>query len=93
MVEVTELKALDALEYPWRPFCGLKSVTVVIHYSSKGGIERRVVVCSDFFQSDAEESPPSQQVRDLIRDCDADGLDLVIGCDVKAHLMVWRNSD
>ena len=24
MVEATEFKALEALEYPWRPFCGLK---------------------------------------------------------------------
>ena len=24
MVESTEFKTLEALEYPWRPFCGLK---------------------------------------------------------------------
>ena len=24
MVEATEFKALEALEYPWRPFCGLE---------------------------------------------------------------------
>ena len=52
--------------------------TVVIYHGSKEGIEKRVVVCSAYFAVDAEEFPPPQQVRDLIRDCEADGIDLLI---------------
>ena len=55
--------------------------------------KERVVVCSAYFPSDAEESPPPQQVRDLIRVCEADGLDLVIDCDARAHHTVWESSD
>ena len=44
-------------------------------------IEKIVVVCSAYFPSDAEVFPTPQQVRELIRDCEADGLDLLIGCD------------
>ena len=41
--------------------------------------------CSAFFPSDAKEAPPPQKVKDLIGDCNAEGLDLLIGCDAKSH--------
>ena len=34
-----------------------------------------------------------QLQRDLIRDCEADKIDLVIGCDVNAHHTVWGSTD
>ena len=60
---------------------------------SKEGIERKVVVCPVYFQSDAEESPPPQQIRELIINCKADGLDLVFGCDANTHHTVWGSSN
>ena len=59
----------------WAKHCGRDLATVVIHYSSKEGIEKRVIVCLAYFPGDAEELPPPQQVRDLIRDYEADGID------------------
>ena len=38
MVEATESKALEALEYPWRPFCGLKRAPCV-HWIQWNGDE------------------------------------------------------
>ena len=37
--------------------------------------------------------PPPQAVRDLIRVCEAEKIDLVIGCDAKSHHTVWRSMD
>ena len=43
------------------------------------------MVFSAFFPSDAKEAPPPQEVKDLIGDCETEGLDLVIGCDANSH--------
>ena len=77
----------------WAKHCGTDLPTDVVHYSSKEGIERRIAVFSVYFPSDAEESSPPQQVRDLIRDCKVNGLVLVIGCDAYAHNTAWERSD
>ena len=69
----------------WAKHCGRDLTTVIIHFSSKEGIERKVVVCSAYFPSDAKVTPPPQEVKDLIGDCEAEGLDLVIGCDANSH--------
>ena len=65
----------------WAKHCGRDLATAVIHFRSKKGIEKKVVVCSAYFPSDAKEAPPPQEVKDLIRECEAEGLDLVIGWD------------
>ena len=54
----------------WAKHCGRDLATVVIHSGTKEGIEKRFLVCSAYFPGDAEESPPPQQVRDLIKDCE-----------------------
>ena len=71
----------------WAKYCGIPRdlTTVVIHCSSKKGIERRVLVCSAYFPSDAK--------KDLIGDCEAEGLNLVIVCDGTSHHSVWGSSD
>ena len=51
------------------------------------------MVCSANFPSDAKEAPPPQEVKDLIGDSEAKGLDLVIGCDANSHHRVWGSSD
>ena len=50
------------------------------------------MVCSAYFQSDAKEASPPQEVKDLIGDCEAEKLDLVIGCDANSHYRVWDSS-
>ena len=35
MIKGIKLKALEVLEYPWRPFCGLKRVHCVRFYANK----------------------------------------------------------
>ena len=77
----------------WAKHCGRDLTTVVIYFRSKEGIERKVVVCSAYFPSDAKEAPPPQEVKDLIGDCEAVGLDLVIGCDANSHHVVWGSSN
>ena len=77
----------------WAKHCGRDLTTVVIYYKSKEGTERKVVVCSAYFPGDAEDAPPPQEVRDLIRDCEAEGLDLVMGCDANSHHTVWGSSN
>ena len=57
------------------------------------GNERRIVVCSAYFPSNAKDSPLPEQVRGLIRYREADGLDLVTGCDANSQNSVWGNSD
>ena len=37
-------------------------------------------------------SPPPQEVKDLIGDCEAEGLDLVIGCDANSQHTLCRSS-
>ena len=69
----------------WAKHCARSLITIAIHYGSKDDIERRIMVCSTYLPSDAEESPLPQEVSDLTRDCEADGLHLVIGCDAKTH--------
>ena len=39
------------------------------------------------------DAPPPQAVRDLIMDCQAERLDLVIGCKAKSQHTVWVNTD
>ena len=55
----------------WTKHCGRDLTTVVIHYSSKEGIERKVVVCSAYFPSDAKEASLHHEVKDLIGDSKA----------------------
>ena len=55
----------------WAKYCGRHLTTVVIHYSSKEGIERKVVVCSAYFPSDAKEASLHHEVKDLIGDSKA----------------------
>ena len=69
----------------WAKHCGRDLTAVVIHFSSKEGIERKVVACSAYFPSDAKEAPPPQEIKDRIGDCEAERLDLVIGCDANSH--------
>ena len=72
----------------WGKHCERDLTMIVIHYVCKEGIERNVRVCSAYFPSDDEDAPPPLQSRDLVRKCEAYGLDLVIGCDANAHLTV-----
>ena len=53
----------------------------------------RYDVCSAYFPSDAKEASPLQKFKDLIGDCEAEGVDLVIGCDANSHHTVWGSND
>ena len=73
--------------------CGRDLTTVVIHFRRKEGIKRKIVVCSAYFPGDAKQALPSQEVKKLIGDCEAEGLDLVISCDANSHHTVWGSSN
>ena len=47
---------------------------VAILYGSIEQIEIKIVVCSAYFSSGAQDAPQPQQVRELISDCEADRL-------------------
>ena len=77
----------------WDKHCGRDLTTFVFYFRSKEGIERKLVVCSAHFPGDAKEALPSQEVKNLIGDCKAEGLDLVIGCGANSHHTVWGSSN
>ena len=65
---------------------------VRVQYKKKEGQECEIVVASAYLPYDVDALPP-QAVRDLIRDCEAEKIDLVIGYDANAHHTVGESMD
>ena len=60
-MEAIELKALEALEYPWRPFCGLKRAHCLRCIQGNGD---EVVLEGMETETGKEVADPSAQTRE-----------------------------
>jgi hypothetical protein len=67
-------------------------VAVLVKYL-ENGMERRVVICSAYLPYDAEDPPPTGELRDLIQYCDEEHLHLIVGCDSNAHHAAWGSTN
>ena len=74
----------------WARHCCRNLTAVRVQY--KRGKECEMVVASAYFPYDVDASL-LQTVRDLIRDCEAEKIGLVIGCDKNSHHTVWESTD
>jgi hypothetical protein len=57
------------------------------------GTERRLVVYSPYQPYDSEDPPPSKELEELVRNCEEERLQLILGCDSNAHHAAWGNTD
>jgi hypothetical protein len=67
-------------------------VTVLIKYNEEG-VERRLVVSSEYLSYESEDTPPSKELEDLVHYCEKENLSLVVGCDSSAHHSVWGSTN
>ena len=59
-------------------------VAVLVRYDEDGA-ERRLVVCSAYQPYDSEHPPPSRELEELVRYCENENIQLLVGCDSNAH--------
>jgi hypothetical protein len=59
-------------------------VAVLVKYNEEG-VERRLVVCSAYLPYYSEDPPPSKELKELVRYCENEGIQLLVGCDSNAH--------
>jgi len=67
-------------------------VAVLVKYEEDGA-ERRLVVCSAYMPYDSEEPPPSRKLEELVRYCEKENIQLLVGCDSNAHHMAWGSTN
>ncbi|XP_076289818.1 uncharacterized protein LOC143213650 [Lasioglossum baleicum] len=75
-----------------RSHCSRDLAAALIKIKLNGHITK-LVVCSAYLPYDAEEPPPTKELRALVQDCRTQGLQLVIGCDANSHNTLWGSSD
>ena len=63
-------------------------VAVRVQYKKRKGQECEVVVASAYFPYDVD-APPSKTVRDLIRDCEVEKIDMLMRREFIPHCM-WK---
>ena len=66
--------------------------TVRVLYMDGNGENRTLVICSAYFLHD-DSNVPSLKVRETIRFCNRENMELIIGCDANAHHEVWGSTD
>jgi hypothetical protein len=67
-------------------------VAVLVRYN-KEGVERRLVVCSAYLPYDSEDPPPSRELEELVRYCENERIQLLVGCDFNAHHTAWGSTN
>jgi len=67
-------------------------VAVLVKYDEYGA-ERRLVVCSAYLPYDSEDPPPSRELEDLVRYCENENIQLLVGCDSNAHHTAWGSTN
>jgi ubiquinone biosynthesis protein COQ9 len=65
--------------------------TVLVELPTKLG-SRQMVIASAYFPEDSNMVPP-QEVRDLIKYCNTNRLQFLVGCDANADHTVWGSTD
>jgi len=75
-----------------RGFSRRDLVEVLIKYNEEG-VERCLVICSEYLPYDSEDPPPSKEFEDLVRYREKENLYLVVGCDSNAYHSVWGSTN
>jgi len=65
-------------------FSGRDLVAILINFNDDG-VERWLVVCSDYLSYDSEDPPLSKEFEELVFYCETENLHLDIGCNSNAH--------
>jgi hypothetical protein len=61
-------------------------------YTLDGG-HKELIVTSAYLPYDSDEPPPSKEVRDIVEHCQIRKKQLIIGCDVNSHHILWGNTE
>ena len=56
-------------------------------------MERRLVVCSAYLPYDSEDPPPYRELEELLRYCENENIQLLVGCDSNSHHFVWGSTN
>lgn len=84
------IKGLQAESVPRH--CSRDLSTARIFYKGENGEKKALTVAAAYFPYDAESCTPEEVVA-LIRECEAGGSELIMGCDANAHHTVWGSSN
>ncbi|XP_023024598.1 uncharacterized protein [Leptinotarsa decemlineata] len=77
---------------PLSNLCSRDLTAVKIKTAGGGGTEE-IVIVSAYLPYDSPEPPPTREVEELVRACQAEGLQLIIGCDANAHHLTWGSTN
>jgi hypothetical protein len=67
-------------------------VAVLVKYNEDGA-ERRLVICSAYLPYDSEDPPLTKELEDLVRYCEKEKVQLLVGCESNAHNTAWGSTN
>jgi hypothetical protein len=67
-------------------------VAVLVKYNEDGA-ERQLVVCSAYLPYDSEDPPPSRELEELVRYCENEDIQLLVGYNSNAHHTAWCSTN
>ncbi|XP_074033904.1 uncharacterized protein [Leptinotarsa decemlineata] len=70
-----------------------RDLTAVKIKTAGGGGPEEIIIGSAYLPCDSLEPPPTREVEELVRACQAEGLQLIIGCDANAHHLTWGSTN
>nr|XP_023014683.1 uncharacterized protein LOC111504372 [Leptinotarsa decemlineata] len=70
-----------------------RDLTAVKIKTAGGGGPEEIIIGSAYPTYDSPEPPLTREVEELVRACQAEGLQLIIGCDANAHHLTWRSTN
>jgi hypothetical protein len=73
-------------------FCSRDVKTVRVTYI-RGGSKRELIVTLAYLPYDSDKPPLLKGLREVIDYCSRNKLQLIVGCDVKAHHIIWGSMD
>jgi hypothetical protein len=78
--------------FPLSDLCSRDVMVVRVTYI-RGGSKRELIVTSAYLPYDSDEPPPSKGLREVVDYCSRHKLQLIVGCDAKAHHIIWGSTD
>jgi hypothetical protein len=67
-------------------------VAVLVKYNEEG-VDRPLVVCSAYLPYDSEDPAPTRALEDLVRYCEREKIQLLVGCDSNANHTAWGSTN
>jgi hypothetical protein len=75
------------------PGFSCRDLVAVLGRYDEDGAERRLVVCSAYLLYDSEDPPPSTELEELVRYCENEKIQLLVGCNSNAHNTAWSSTN